>query len=235
MPADVRAAFDSIRPGARVVSICTGAFVLAAAGVLDGRPATTHWAHAESFRALYPVVRLDEDLLYVDDGDVLTSAGLAAGVDLCLHLIRRDFGVAAATRTARYNVVAPWRDGGQAQFIERPVPAAADDGTAFARQWALANLDQPLDVARLAGEARMSVRTFNRRFREETGRSPGAWLIERRVDAARHLLESTDLPVDEVARRSGLGQRRQPAATPAGDDRRGAAGLPAHLPGRLNR
>jgi transcriptional regulator GlxA family with amidase domain len=205
LPADVRAAFDSIRPGARLVSICTGAFVLAAAGVLDGRPATTHWAHAESFRRLYPDVRLDEDLLYVDDGDVLTSAGLAAGVDLCLHLIRRDFGVAAATRTARYNVVAPWRDGGQAQFIERPVPAPAEDGTAFARQWALANLDQPLDVARLAGEARMSVRTFNRRFREETGRSPGAWLIERRVDAARHLLESTELPVDEVARRSGLG------------------------------
>jgi transcriptional regulator GlxA family with amidase domain len=205
LSADVRAAFDSIRPGARVVSICTGAFVLAAAGVLDGRPATTHWAHADSFRTLYPGVQLDEDLLYVDDGDVLTSAGLAAGVDLCLHLIRRDFGVAAATRTARYNVVAPWRDGGQAQFIERPVPVAADDGTAFARQWALANLDQPLDVARLAGEARMSVRTFNRRFREETGRSPGAWLIERRVDAARYLLESTELPVDEVARRSGLG------------------------------
>lgn len=205
LPADVRAALDSIRPGARLVSICTGAFVLGAAGVLDRRPATTHWAHAETFRRLYPEVRLDENRLYVDDGDVLTSAGLAAGVDLCLHLIRRDFGVAAATRTARYNVVAPWRDGGQAQFIDRPVPAAAEDGTAFARQWALANLDQPLDVARLAGEARMSVRTFNRRFREETGRSPGAWLIERRVDAARHLLESTDLPVDEVARRSGLG------------------------------
>jgi transcriptional regulator GlxA family with amidase domain len=187
------------------VSICTGAFVLAAAGVLDGRPATTHWAHVESFRRLYPAVRLDENLLYVDDGDVLTSAGLAAGVDLCLHLIRRDHGVAAANRAARYNVVAPWREGGQAQFIDRPVPATGPDGTAYAREWALANLDSPLDVARLAGEARMSVRTFNRRFREETGRSPGAWLIERRVDSARHLLETTDLPIDDVARRSGLG------------------------------
>jgi transcriptional regulator GlxA family with amidase domain len=205
LPSDVRAAFDRIRPGTRLVSICTGAFVLAAAGVLDGRPATTHWAHADDLRRLYPAVRVDENLLFVDDGDVLTSAGLAAGVDLCLHLIRRDHGVAAATRTARYNVVAPWRDGGQAQFIDRPVPAGGQDGTAYAREWALANLHQPLDVARLAGEARMSVRTFNRRFREETGRSPGAWLIERRVEAARHLLETTDLPVDDVAQRSGLG------------------------------
>jgi transcriptional regulator GlxA family with amidase domain len=205
LPADVRAALGSLRPGTRLVSICTGAFVLGAAGVLDGRPATTHWAHADSFRQLYPAVRLDENLLFVDDGDVLTSAGLAAGVDLCLHLIRRDHGVAAATRTARYCVVAPWRDGGQAQFIDRPVPTSGQDGTAYAREWALANLDRPLDVARLAGEARMSVRTFNRRFREETGRSPGAWLIERRVDHARHLLETTDLPVDDVARLSGLG------------------------------
>jgi transcriptional regulator GlxA family with amidase domain len=205
LPDDLRAALATIRPGARLVSICTGAFVLGAAGVLDGRPATTHWAHADAFRQLYPAVRLDENLLFVDDGDVLTSAGLAAGVDLCLHLIRRDHGVAAATRTARYNVVAPWRDGGQAQFIERPVPASGADGTAYAREWALANLDQPLDVARLAGEARMSVRTFNRRFREETGRSPGAWLIERRIDSARHLLETTELAVDEVARRAGLG------------------------------
>jgi transcriptional regulator GlxA family with amidase domain len=205
LPTDVREALATVRPGARLVSICTGAFVLAATGVLDGRPATTHWAHADAFRALYPAVRLDENLLYVDDGDVLTSAGLAAGVDLCLHLIRRDYGVAAATRTARYCVVAPWRDGGQAQFIERPVPGRGEDGTAYAREWALAHLAEPLDVARLAGEARMSVRTFNRRFRDETGRSPGAWLVERRVDHARHLLETTELPVDDVARLSGLG------------------------------
>ncbi len=198
-------AFALIRPGTRLVSICTGAFVLGAAGVLDDRPATTHWAHAAAFRALYPRVRLDEDRLFVDDGDVLTSAGLAAGLDLCLHLIRRDFGTDAANHAARYCVVPPWRDGGQAQFIERPVPPIDQQSTAYARDWALAHLDQALDVARLAAEARMSVRTFNRRFREETGQSPGAWLIDRRVDHARHLLESTELPVEDVARRAGLG------------------------------
>lgn len=205
LPDPVRAALGTIRPGARLVSICTGAFVLAAAGRLDGRPATTHWAHVGAFRELYPQVALDENLLFVDDGDVLTSAGLAAGVDLCLHLIRRDHGSAVANVAARYCVVPPWRDGGQAQFIERPVPERPEDTTAGARAWALANLDRTVDVARLAQEARMSVRTFNRRFREETGRPPGAWLTEQRVDHARHLLESTDLTVDDVARRAGLG------------------------------
>jgi transcriptional regulator GlxA family with amidase domain len=150
-------------------------------------------------------VRLDENLLFVDDGDVLTSAGLAAGIDLCLHLLRRDAGTAVANRVARYCVVPPWREGGQAQFIERPVPEPDVQSTAYARQWALKHLDRPLDVARFAAEARMSVRTFNRRFREETGHSPGAWLIAQRVGHARHLLEATDLPVDEVARRAGLG------------------------------
>jgi transcriptional regulator GlxA family with amidase domain len=205
LPDDVRAALDLMRPGTRLVSICTGAFVLAAAGVLDGRPATTHWSHSEEFRRLYPRVRLDENLLFVDDGDVLTSAGLAAGIDLCLHLIRRDHGSDVANHAARYCVVPPWREGGQAQFIERPVPRAAAQSTAYAREWALGHLDHPLDVTRLAAEARMSVRTFNRRFREETGRSPGAWLIEQRVDHARQLLEATELAVDEVARRAGLG------------------------------
>jgi transcriptional regulator GlxA family with amidase domain len=187
------------------VSICTGAFVLAAAGLLDGRPATTHWQSSEEFRRLYPRVRLDEDLLFVDHGDVLSSAGLAAGIDLCLHVIRRDFGTAVANSVARYCVVPPWREGGQAQFIERPVPATDEQSTAYARQWAMEHLEQPLDVARLAAEARMSVRTFNRRFREETGHSPGAWLIAQRIEHARHLLEATDLPVDEVARRAGMG------------------------------
>ena len=205
LPDDVRAALALVRPGTRLVSICTGAFVLGAAGRLDGRPATTHWQHTENFRRLYPNVLLDEGLLLVDDGDVLTSAGLAAGIDLCLHIIRRDHGSAVANATARYCVVPPWREGGQAQFIDRPVPAADEQSTAYARQWALSHLDRPLDVSRLAAEARMSVRTFNRRFREETGRSPGAWLIEQRVDHARHLLEATDLPVDEVAQRAGLG------------------------------
>ena len=201
----LRAAFERVRPGARLVSICTGAFVLGALGVLDGRRATTHWAWAEDFRALYPAVDLDDDVLFVDDGDVLSSAGVAAGVDLALHLIRRDFGVAAANRAARYCVVAPWREGGQAQFIDRPVPVTATESTAGAREWALAHLGDPLDVARLADCARMSLRTFNRRFREETGRPPGAWITEQRVAHARHLLEVTDEPVDVVARRAGLG------------------------------
>ena len=205
LPGEVRAAVDRIRPGTRVVSICTGAFVLAAAGLLDGRPATTHWAYADEFRELYPKVCLDETQLFVDDGDVLTSAGLAAGVDLCLHMIRHDHGAAVANRVARHCVVPPWRDGGQAQFIERPVPHAEQATTAPAREWALRHLHDRLDVTRLASRAHMSVRTFNRRFREETGASPGAWLVEQRVNHARHLLETTDLPVDDVARTAGLG------------------------------
>jgi transcriptional regulator GlxA family with amidase domain len=205
LPAELREALRTVPATARRVSICTGAFVLAAAGWLDGRPATTHWAYADDFRRLYPHVDLDENRLFVDDGDVLTSAGLAAGIDLCLHLIRRDHGTAVANQVARRCVVPPWRDGGQAQYIERPVPGSSAESTADARAWALAHLDRHLDVASLAARARMSVRTFNRRFQDETGCSPGAWLLGRRVEAARLLLETTDLPVDEVARRSGFG------------------------------
>ena len=198
-------ALARVRTDARLVSICTGAFALAAAGKLDRRPATTHWAWADDFRALFPKVDLNPDVLFVDDGDVLTSAGVAAGVDLCLHLVRRDFGVEAANRAARRCVVPPWRDGGQAQFIERVVPASPDTSTGPARQWALSRLDQPLDLATLAAEARMSVRSFTRRFRDETGLSPSQWLTGQRVELARMLLETTDLPVDEVARRAGFG------------------------------
>ncbi|SHG83729.1 transcriptional regulator, AraC family with amidase-like domain [Jatrophihabitans endophyticus] len=205
VPAELAAALRLVRPGTRLVSICTGAFVLAAAGLLDGRPATTHWAYGDALRTLYPEVRLDADLLFVDDGDVLTSAGVAAGVDLCLHLIRRDHGTVVANRAARQCVVPPWRDGGQAQFIERPLPGPAQDSTAAARDWALGHLGEAIDVARLAAEARMSVRTFNRRFRAETGRPPGTWLAEQRLEHARRLLEGTDLAVDDVARRAGLG------------------------------
>jgi transcriptional regulator GlxA family with amidase domain len=199
------AALARIRPGTRLVSICTGAFVLAAAGLLDGRPATTHWAHAEQFRRLFPDVRLDENVLFVDDGDVLSSAGLAAGIDLCLHILRRDHGSAVANAVARQCVVPPWRDGGQAQYIERPVPPEPQASTAAAREWALAHLHRRVDVARLARVVRMSERTFTRRFRDETGQSPAAWLLAQRVEHARHLLETTELPVDTVARRSGLG------------------------------
>jgi transcriptional regulator GlxA family with amidase domain len=190
---------------ARMVSICTGAFVLAAAGLLDGRPATTHWVHAPAFARLFPRVHLDPDVLFVDDGDVLTSAGNAAGIDLMLHLLRRDHGSEVAARVARRSVVAPWREGGQSQFVERPVPVAGNSGTAATRVWALQRLAEPLPLADLAAHARMSVRTFTRRFREETGVSAARWLIQQRVALARHMLESTDAPVERVAADAGFG------------------------------
>ncbi|WP_228001607.1 GlxA family transcriptional regulator [Nocardia australiensis] len=199
LPRAVSDALARIRPGTRIVSICTGAFVAAAAGLLDGRPATTHWNQADLFRRSFPQVRLDPDVLYVDDGDLLTSAGAAAGIDLCLHLVRRDHGTEVANMVARRCVIPPWRDGGQAQYIERPVPPSTSAGTAAARQWALDNLQLPLTMADLAAEARMSKRTFARRFRDEVGMSPGRWLIQQRVCRARDLLESTDLSVDRIA------------------------------------
>lgn len=191
--------------GARIMSICTGAFVLASAGLLHGRPATTHWSHADRFRRLHPDVRLDPEVLFVDDGNVLTSAGVAAGIDLCLHVIRTDHGSAVANRSARSCVVPPWREGGQAQFIERPVPRVADTSTAATRQWAQQRLHEPLTLRQLAGHASMSVRTFTRRFRAETGLSPARWLLQHRTDHARQLLETTDLTVDQVAQQSGFG------------------------------
>jgi len=203
--AELSAALASMRPGARLVSICTGAFVLAAAGLLAGRPATTHWKYVEEFERLYPAVDLDEAVLFTDDGDLLTSAGLSAGVDLCLHLIRRDHGTEVANHVARHLVVPPWRDGGQAQFIERQLPERPEQSTAAARTWALDRLEEPIRISELARAADMSVRTFTRRFREETGESPTAWLIRQRVWQAQRLLETTDLPVDAVADRSGLG------------------------------
>ncbi|MFB7513358.1 GlxA family transcriptional regulator [Streptomyces sp. NPDC056144] len=204
LPPGVREALATVRPGARTVSICTGAFVLAAAGLLDGRPATTHWAVAGVFRSWYPEVALDPDVLFVDDGDVLTSAGAASGVDVCLHLVRQDHGTAVANHVARACVVPPWRDGGQAQYIEYPVPPASGQGTSETRQWALENLQEPLTLAELAGHARMSLRTFARRFNEEVGTSPGRWLIQQRVVRARHLLETTDLAVDDIAGQVGF-------------------------------
>jgi transcriptional regulator GlxA family with amidase domain len=199
------AALRRIPTTARLVSICTGAFALAAVGKLDGRPATTHWAYADRFTALFPEVRLNPEVLFVDDGDVLTSAGVGAGVDLCLHLVRRDFGSEVANRAARRSVMPPWRDGGQAQFIVRTLAAPTRSSTSSARDWAARRLDQPVDLASMAQVARMSVRTFTRRFREETGLSPAQWLTRQRVEHARELLETTDLGVDEVARRAGFG------------------------------
>ncbi|MEU6482605.1 helix-turn-helix domain-containing protein [Streptomyces sp. NPDC046887] len=202
---ELAAALTHIRPGTRLVSICTGGYVLAAAGFLDGRPATTHWSSAEHFQRLFPAVRVDPDVLFIDDGDVLTSAGVAAGIDLCLHIVRRDHGAAVANAVARRTVVPPHRDGGQAQFIDRPVPDERLATTAAARAWALDRLHQPLQLRDLAGQESMSVRTFTRRFREEVGVSPGQWLTRQRVERARQLLESTDLPVDQVARDVGFG------------------------------
>jgi transcriptional regulator GlxA family with amidase domain len=205
LPDELRAALATVPDDARWVSICTGAFVLAAAGILDGHRATTHWKYAADLRRLHPAVALDEDVLFTDDGRVLTSAGLSAGIDLCLHLVRRDHGTAVANAVARHMVVPPWRDGGQAQFIERTVPAGAGATTSDVRSWAEAHLHERLDIATLARFSSMSVRTFTRRFRQETGLSPGAWVAQQRLRHAQHLLETTDLSVDEVATRAGLG------------------------------
>jgi len=205
LPETLADAFALIRPGTRIVSICTASYVLAAAGLLDGQPATTHWGEAEHFQRTFPQVKMNPNVLFVDSGDVLTSAGAAAGVDLCLHLVRRDHGSAVANQVARRCVVPPWRDGGQAQYIERPVPGPSSATTAPTRAWALRHLHQPLSLSELAAHARMSVRTFTRRFRAEAGLTPGQWLTNQRVALARQLLENSDLSIDHVAHRAGFG------------------------------
>ncbi|GHJ39852.1 GlxA family transcriptional regulator [Streptomyces sp. TS71-3] len=202
---ELAAALEYVRPGTRMVSICTGSYVLAAAGLLDGRPSTTHWSHAEHFQRLFPCTKVDADVLFVDDGDVLTSAGVAAGIDLCLHVVRRDHGTAIANEVARRTVVPPHRDGGQAQYIQRPVPEEQQATTAAARSWALQRLHEPLQLRDMAERESMSVRTFTRRFREEAGMSPGQWLTQQRIERARQLLESTDLSIDQVAQDCGFG------------------------------
>ncbi|MCX4824688.1 helix-turn-helix domain-containing protein [Streptomyces sp. NBC_01142] len=206
LPKPLADAFALLRPGrTRIVSICTASYVLASAGLLDGRPATTHWNEAADFQRMFPEVKVDPGVLFVDDGDVLTAAGVAAGVDLCLHLVRRDHGSEVANRVARLCVVPPWREGGQAQFIERPVPEPSAATTSATRAWALGRLQRPLTLGELAGHARMSVRTFSRRFRDEVGMTPGQWLTQQRVEHARRLLETTDWPVDRVAGEAGFG------------------------------
>ncbi|MFJ8543942.1 GlxA family transcriptional regulator [Streptomyces sp. NPDC093586] len=201
---EVTAALARVRPDARIVSICTGAFVLAAAGLLDGRRATTHWKLADRFRRMFPHIPLDPDVLFVADGRVITSAGAASGVDVCLHLVREDHGSELANKVARRCVVPPFRDGGQAQYIEQPVPEQGAASTAATRAWALDHLDEPLTLARLAAHAGMSLRTFARRFHDEVGTSPGRWLTQQRVARARHLLEASDLPVDRIAGQVGF-------------------------------
>jgi transcriptional regulator GlxA family with amidase domain len=212
---------DAARGGARLLSVCAGAFALAHAGLLDGRRAATHWAWAGELARRFPAVEVDPDALYVDEGEVMTSAGLSAGIDLCLHVVRKDFGAAAADRVARHMVAAPHREGGQAQFA-RPSAGEAGGSLEGTRRWAAERLDDPLDVASMARHAGVSPRTFARRFRLETGTTPLQWLLSRRVLEARRLLEESDLPVEAVAWRCGFGTaaslrehfRRATATTP---------------------
>ncbi|WP_017588362.1 GlxA family transcriptional regulator [Nocardiopsis ganjiahuensis] len=192
------------RRGARIVSACTGSFVLAAAGLLDGRRATTHWRHAARLASDFPEVRVDPGVLYVDHDDVATSAGTGAGIDLYLHLVRRDHGAAYAAQVSRNMVLPPHREGNQLQHAERPVPARAEESLAPLLDWAADRLGTRLTVDRLAGRAGVSGRTLARRFTEQLGTSPGQWLLRQRLDAARDLLERTDLPVEAVAARVGL-------------------------------
>src|SRR5438445_6233514 len=192
--------------GARLLSICSGVFVLAAAGLLDGRRATTHWRYAQTLRQRYPPIEVDANVLYVDNGQILTSAGSAAGLDLCLHLVRRDYGAVIANQVARRLVIAPHRSGGQAQFIERPMPRHDDDNRlARLLDRISTNPAEPTTIAGLAARAAMSERTFLRRFREATGATPADWIAQARVDRARELLESTALSIEHVARECGFG------------------------------
>ncbi|MDR6906343.1 transcriptional regulator GlxA family with amidase domain [Agromyces sp. 3263] len=191
--------------GARLAAISTGAFALAATGLLDGRRATTHWHYTKALAARHPLVHVDENVLFVDEGRVLTSAGAASGLDLCLHLVRRDHGVALSNHVARRLVAAPYRSGGQAQYVPRSVPEPLGAVFAATREWALVRLEQPLTLADLARHANVSPRTFSRRFLEDTGSTPMQWILRARVDLARELLERTDLGVEQIADRVGLG------------------------------
>jgi transcriptional regulator GlxA family with amidase domain len=205
-PADL---LDAVREahqrGARVASLCTGAFVLAAAGLLDGLRATTHWAHADVLAARYPAVTVDPDVLYVDNGSVLTSAGKAAAMDLCLHLVRTDHGSAVANTIARLLVVPPHRDGGQAQFVPAPVPTSDDHPLTELFPWASEHLDRPLSVDDLARQANMSARTLTRHFRAVTGTTPLQWLLTQRIRRAQELLETSKSSVDAIAEAVGMG------------------------------
>jgi transcriptional regulator GlxA family with amidase domain len=193
--------------GGRVVSVCTGAFLLAQTGLLDGRRATTHWIHAAELAERYPAVEVDPNVLFVDAGDgIYTSAGTAAGIDLCLHLVRIDHGAEVANALARRMVVPPQRDGGQAQFVDAPLPVTPqDDPIGRTLDWAIEHLDQAISVEEMARQAYISPRSFARRFRAATGTTPMQWLARQRVLHAQRLLESTDLPVEVVAQRCGFG------------------------------
>jgi AraC family transcriptional regulator, transcriptional activator FtrA len=197
---------NAYQRGARMVSFCTGAYILAEAGILDGRPATTLWTHADLFRARFPQVKLNTSVLYVDDGQVLTSAGNSAAADLALHILRSDYGAAIANTVARRMVAPPHRNGGQAQYVETPVTSTDDGGQlAATMDWALQRLAQPLPVTVLAARCSLSPRHFTRQFRQATGTTPHQWLLTQRIALAQQLLETTGLAVDQVAVSAGFG------------------------------
>ncbi|KAM9863913.1 GlxA family transcriptional regulator [Leucobacter sp. BZR 635] len=191
--------------GARIAAISTGAFALAATGLLDGRRATTHWHYSRIFAERFPQIQVNESVLFVDEGSVLTSAGAASGIDLCLHILRGDLGMATANHAARRLVAAPYRSGGQAQFVRRSVPPTIGERFSTTREWALTHLDEQLTIETLSRHANVSPRTFSRRFREETGYTPMQWVMRARIDLARELLENTDFGIDEIALTVGLG------------------------------
>ena len=204
-----QAALDAIRQaadtGSIILTVCSGAFVAGAAGLLDGRACTTHWMHADELARRYPTAKVDRNVLFVDDGNLITSAGTAAGIDACLHLVRREIGSAATNTIARRMVVPPQRDGGQRQYIDQPIPVSHSEGFAPQLDWIMANLQHPHTVASLAARAHMSARTFARRFVEETGRTPMQWVTDQRVLYARRMLEESALDIDRIADRAGFG------------------------------
>lgn len=193
-----------INNGGRVLTVCSGTFVAGAAGVLDGRRCTTHWRHGSRLAEMYPKAIVDTDVLFVDDGPLTTSAGTAAGIDASLHLVRESWGPAVANRIARRMVVAPHRDGGQRQFVDAPIPSCSDEGFGELLTWMVEHLDEQISVDDLCARMHMSGRTFARRFVDEVGISPRRWLTEQRVLAAKNLLETTDLPIEQVARLVGF-------------------------------
>jgi transcriptional regulator GlxA family with amidase domain len=201
----IAVAQDAVARGAWTMSVCSGAFALAAAGVLDGRRATTHWMYSAVLAAMYPQIDVDPDVLFVQDGRIITSAGTAAGIDACLHLLRIELGAEMANRIAKRMVVPPQRDGGQAQYIDRPLPAVAGDSLSGISAWAVQNLRDELSVDELARRAHMSSRTFARRFRSEFGMPPATWLTRQRIIEAQRMLERTDLGLEQIAAETGFG------------------------------